>query len=125
MQLIYCFFLLFLFWIAVKAFRAQDEEKTIDEEEPEEQSYSEISDTINDLNDHKNKIDEINDIISDIRSCAPGKVHKTVSVRILENDHKINFDLNGTNYTSEMLIQILENERDTLASSLRKLMKKF
>lgn len=126
MQLIYCLVLLALFWLAVKAFTPAAEKNELETDEPEEEmSYSEISEKINDLNDHKQKVDEINELIADVASCAPGQVHKTVSVQILESNHKMHFTITGQNDVSKLFLQILENEREIHSTSLRKAMRKI
>lgn len=127
MQLIYCLVLLALFWLAVRAFTpaAEKNELETDDEPEEEMSYSEISEKINDLNDHKQKVDEINELIADVASCAPGQVHKTVSVHILESNHKMHFTITGQNDVSKLFLQILENEREIHSTSLRKAMRKI
>lgn len=126
MQLISSLILLGLFWLAIKAFSVKDEinEK---EEEPETElgDYLEISETINDLNDIKKRIDTINDMILDIQTCKPGQVHKTVSVKVLESDRVFNFTVTGENDASEFLVQILESEREIHSTSLRNAIKKF
>ena len=98
-------------------------------EEPKQEvnhrTYSELSERITQLNDYKNDIDTVNDMIADIMSCAPGKVHKTVSVRILESERRYDFLLDGEDETSELLMQILENEREELSCSLRKEIQKI
>ena len=98
-------------------------------EEPKQEvnhrTYSELSERITQLNDYKNDIDTVNDMIADIMSCAPGKVHKTVSVRILESERRYDFLLDGEDETSELLMQILENEREELSCSLRKEIEKI
>lgn len=116
--------LIALFWAAIKAFSIRETE---DEQPPENEgrSYSEIRENIISLNELKDNIDLINDMIADVRSCKPGVVHKTVSIRILENDRKIHFTVTGENEVSEMLIQILEKEREDYSSSLRKTITKI
>ena len=98
-------------------------------EEPKQEvnhrTYSELSERITQLNDYKNDIDTVNDMIADIMSCAPGLVHKTVSVRILESERRYDFLLDGEDETSELLMQILENEREELSCSLRKELQKI
>lgn len=83
-------------------------------------SYNELSEKITQLNDYKNDIDTLSDMIVDIMSCAPGKVQKTVSIKILDSDRRYDFILNGEDITSEGLIEILQNEREELSCSLRK-----
>lgn len=98
------------------------------EEEPEErsnESYSELSRKIDDLNRCRNGIDEISEMIADITSCSPGKVAKTVSVKILESGREYNFLLNGEDLASELMLEMLNSERDDLNTSLRSRIKKI
>lgn len=98
------------------------------EEEPEErsnESYSELSRKIDDLNRCRNGIDEISEMIADITSCSPGKVAKTVSIKILESGREYNFLLNGEDLASELMLELLNSERDDLNTSLRSRIKKI
>ena len=98
------------------------------EEEPEErsnESYSELSRKIDELNRCRNGIDEISEMIADITSCSPGKVAKTVSVKILESGREYNFLLNGEDLASELMLEMLNSERDDLNTSLRSRIKKI
>ena len=98
------------------------------EEEPEErstESYSELSRKIDELNRCRNGIDEISEMIADITSCSPGKVAKTVSVKILESGREYDFLLNGEDLASELMLELLNSERDDLNTSLRSRIKKI
>lgn len=98
------------------------------EEEPESrsnESYSELSRKIDELNRCRNGIDEISEMIADITSCSPGKVAKTVSVKILESGREYDFLLNGEDLASELMLELLNSERDDLNTSLRSRIKKI
>ena len=98
------------------------------EEEPEErsnESYSELSRKIDELNRCRNGIDEISEMIADITSCSPGKVAKTVSIKILESGREYDFLLNGEDLASELMLELLNSERDDLNTSLRSRIKKI
>ena len=98
------------------------------EEEPEEgskDSYSELSRKIDELNRCRNGIDEISEMIADITSCSPGKVAKTVSIKILESGREYDFLLNGEDLASELMLELLNSERDDLNTSLRSRIKKI
>ena len=98
------------------------------EEEPEEgskDSYSELSRKIDELNRCRNGIDEISEMIADITSCSPGKVAKTVSVKVLDSGHEYDFLLNGEDLASELMLELLNSERDNLSTSLRSRIKKI
>ena len=98
------------------------------EEEPEsrsKESYSELSRKIDELNRCRNGIDEISEMIADITSCSPGKVAKTVSVKILESGREYDFLLNGEDLASELMLELLNSERDDLNTSLRSRIKKI
>ena len=98
------------------------------EEEPEErsnESYSELSRKIDELNRCRNGIDEISEMIADITSCSPGRVAKTVSVKILESGREYNFLLDGEDLASELMLELLNSERDDLNTSLRSRIKKI
>ena len=98
------------------------------EEEPEErskESYSELSRKIDELNRCRNGIDEISEMIADITSCSPGKVAKTVSVKVLDSGREYAFLLNGEDLASELMLELLNSERDDLSTSLRSRIKKI
>ena len=90
-----------------------------EEQECSEKSYSELSQQINELNRCKDGIDEISDMIADIIACSPDKLHRTVIVNIPENGREYHFLVNGEDQASELLLELLESERDNLNTSLR------
>ena len=96
-----------------------------EQEERSNESYSELSRKIDELNRCRNGIDEISEMIADITSCSPGKVAKTVSVKILESGREYDFLLNGEDQASETLLELFETERDNLNTSLRSRIKKI
>ena len=96
--------------------------------EPEEQcsgSYKEITKHIDELNRCRQGIDGLSEIIADITSCAPGKVSKTIRINVLENGDQYDFLLNGEDEQSEMLLELLETEREFLNASLRSKIKRI
>ncbi len=96
-----------------------------EQEERSDESYSELSRKIDELNRCKAGIDEISEMIADIQSCAPGLVAKTVSVKILESGREYDFLLNGEDLASELMLEMLNSERDDLNTSLRSRIKKI
>lgn len=96
-----------------------------EQEERSDESYSELSRKIDELNRCKAGIDEISEMIADIQSCAPGLVAKTVSVKILESGREYDFLLNGEDLASELMLEMLNSERDDLNTSLRSRIKRI
>ena len=88
-------------------------------------SYSEISDQITRLNRYKEDIDELSELIADIMSCSPGKVMKGITIRVPESDHEYDFLIDGEDETSNLLLDLLENERERLNTSLRQEIRKI
>ncbi len=95
------------------------------EEEQSSDTYSALSEKITTLNQMKNSIDTVNDMIADIMSCAPGEVQKAVIIKIPESGREYSFLIDGEDNVSERLIDIFEGERDKLSSSLRKEIRKI
>ena len=98
------------------------------EEKPQEISratYSEISDRITKLNRYREDIDELSDMIADIMSCSPGEVLKGVTIRIPDSGREINLLIDGEDTASDLLLDILEHERDRLNTSLRSEIRKI
>ena len=89
------------------------------------ESYSELSQKIDELNRCKNGIDELSEMIADITSCSPGRVAKTVSVKILDSGREYNFLLDGEDFASELMLELFNSERDDLNTSLRSRIKKI
>lgn len=111
---------------AAKGFSNKPSEKAPEREYiTDNETYSELSERIETLNGYKEDIDNINEMIADIMSCAPGKVHKTASIRILESGREHHMLLDGEDYSSETILEMLQNEREELSSSLRKEIKKI
>lgn len=124
MQILCVAFVMYIAVILGKGLRKNSPQ----EEEPEErskESYSELSRKIDELNRCRNGIDEISEMIADITSCSPGKVAKTVSIKILESGREYNFLLNGEDLASELMLELLNSERDDLNTSLRSRIKKI
>ena len=117
----------FVMYIAVIVGRGLRKNSPQEEEQEERsnESYSELSRHINELNRCKDGIDNLSDMIADITSCSPGKVAKTVSVKILESGREYDFLLNGEDLASELMLEMLNSERDDLNTSLRSRIKKI
>ena len=124
MQILCVAFVMYIAVILGKGLRKNSPQ----EEEPESrsnESYSELSRKIDELNRCRNGIDEISEMIADITSCSPGKVAKTVSIKILESGREYDFLLNGEDLASELMLELLNSERDDLNTSLRSRIKKI
>lgn len=96
-----------------------------EEQERSDETYSELSKKIDELNRCKNGIDEISDMIADIIACSPDKLHRTVTVKIPETGREYSFLVNGECQASDMLLDLLESERDNLNTSLRSRIRKI
>lgn len=109
-------------WVGGRLGKREPEEKT---QPISKSSYSEISDQITRLNRYKEDIDELSEMIADIMSCSPGKVMKGITIRVPESDHEYDFLIDGEDETSNLLLDLLENERERLNTSLRQEIRKI
>lgn len=109
-------------WVGSRLGKREPEEKT---QPISKSSYSEISDQITRLNRYKEDIDELSEMIADIMSCSPGKVMKGITIRVPEADHEYDFLIDGEDETSNLLLNLLENERERLNTSLRQEIRKI
>lgn len=109
-------------WVGSRLGKREPEEKT---QPISKSSYSEISDQITRLNRYKEDIDELSEMIADIMSCSPGKVMKGITIRVPESDHEYDFLIDGEDETSNLLLGLLENERERLNTSLRQEIRKI
>lgn len=109
-------------WVGSRLGKREPEEKT---QPISKSSYSEISDQITRLNRYKEDIDELSEMIADIMSCSPGKVMKGITIRVPESDHEYDFLIDGEDETSNLLLDLLENERERLNTSLRQEIRKI
>lgn len=109
-------------WVGSRLGKREPEEKT---QPISKSSYSEISDQITRLNRYKEDIDELSEMIADIMSCGPGKVMKGITIRVPEADHEYDFLIDGEDETSNLLLDLLENERERLNTSLRQEIRKI
>lgn len=96
-----------------------------EEQARSDEAYSELSKKIDELNRCKDGIDQISDMIADIIACSPDKLHRTVIVNIPESGREYHFLVNGEDQASEMLLDLLETERDNLNASLRSRIRKI
>lgn len=124
MQFLCVAFVMYIAVILGKGLRKNSPQEA-EQEERSNESYSELSRKIDELNRCRNGIDEISEMIADITSCSPGKVAKTVSVKILESGREYDFLLNGEDLASELMLELLNSERDDLNTSLRSRIKKI
>ena len=124
MQFLCVAFVMYISVILGKGLRKNSPQEA-EQEERSNESYSELSRKIDELNRCRNGIDEISEMIADITSCSPGKVAKTVSVKILESGREYDFLLNGEDLASELMLELLNSERDDLNTSLRSRFKKI
>ncbi len=124
MQILCVAFVMYIAVILGKGLRKNSPQEA-EQEERSTESYSELSRKIDELNRCRNGIDEISEMIADITSCSPGKVAKTVSVKILESGREYDFLLNGEDLASELMLELLNSERDDLNTSLRSRIKKI
>lgn len=124
MQILCVAFVMYIAVILGKGLRKNSPQE-VEPEERSKESYSELSRKIDELNRCRNGIDEISEMIADITSCSPGKVAKTVSVKILESGREYDFLLNGEDLASELMLELLNSERDDLNTSLRSRIKKI
>lgn len=109
-------------WVGSRLGKREPEEKA---QPISKSSYSEISDQITRLNRYKEDIDELSEMIADIMSCSPGKVMKGITIRVPEADHEYDFLIDGEDETSNLLLDLLENERERLNTSLRQEIRKI
>lgn len=124
MQILCVAFVMYIAVILGKGLRKNSPQEA-EQEERSNESYSELSRKIDELNRCRNGIDEISEMIADITSCSPGKVAKTVSIKILESGREYDFLLNGEDLASELMLELLNSERDDLNTSLRSRIKKI
>ena len=124
MQFLCVAFVMYISVILGKGLRKNSPQEA-EQEERSNESYSELSRKIDELNRCRNGIDEISEMIADITSCSPGRVAKTVSVKILESGREYNFLLDGEDLASELMLELLNSERDDLNTSLRSRIKKI
>ena len=87
--------------------------------------YSIIAEKVDNLNRYKNTIETINGMIEDIYSCEPGSVYKTIQVKVLESGRIINILVDGEDDASEILLDLLEGQREEANTSLRKEIKQI
>ena len=88
-------------------------------------TYSEISDRITKLNRYREDIDELSEMIADVMSCSPGQVMKGVTIRIPDSGREISLLIDGEDTATDLLLDILENERERLNTSLRQEIQKI
>ena len=124
MQFLCIAFVMYISVILGKGLRKNSPQEA-EQEERSTEPYSELSRKIDELNRCRNGIDEISEMIADITSCSPGRVAKTVSVKILESGREYNFLLDGEDLASELMLELLNSERDDLNTSLRSRIKKI
>lgn len=109
-------------WVGGRLGQRKSEEKP---QQISKASYSEISDKISKLNRYREDIDELSEIIADILSCSPGEVMKTITIRVPDSDREYDLLVDGEDTASDLLLDLLENERERLNTSLRQEIRKI
>lgn len=109
---VYLSALLILFYITyqkTKVNKAEDDEREV---------YVDMDhlDTISELKDN---IILLSDMIADIRACKPGSLVRTVKVTIPEYNRSYEFMADGVNEISDILVDLIDCERDSIYTSLR------
>ena len=109
-------------WVGSRLGQRESEQKP---QQISRASYSELSDKISKLNRYREDIDELSDMIADIMSCSPGQVMKGVTIRIPESGREIDLLIDGEDTASDLLLDLLESERERLNTSLRQEIRKI
>lgn len=120
--LIYCFVVIYgLYKIYNRYYRyCSDENSDIE--------FQSISEQIEYLNDLREQLQTVEEMITDISICSPDEHEKVISCEWMNSrGNKLRYDLwiNGKNSTSEDLLKIAYSERRRLRTSLKSEIKKL
>lgn len=113
--LAYFFFMIWLFWYVSRKNRPEEPEK-IDSNMIDVFALDEIE-------EKKNKIKLLSDMIADIQSCDPDNLLRTVTVTV--NQRGYTFIVNGQDNISNELVNLFWMERGKLNTSLREDIRKI
>lgn len=109
---VYLSALLILFYLTyqkTKVNKAEDDEREV---------YVDM-DHLDTISEMKDNIILLSDMIADIRACEPGSLVRTVKVTIPEYNRSYEFMADGVNEISDILVDLIDCERDSIYTSLR------
>lgn len=115
--LAYFFFMIWLFWYASRKNRPEEPEKI-------DNSMVDVF-TLDEIEEKKNKIKLLSDMIADIQSCDPDNLLRTVTVTVNEYQRGYTFIVNGQDNISNELVNLFWMERGKLNTSLREDIRKI
>ena len=112
---VYVCSLMVLFYVTYRKTKINKSEY---EERKEAVGYIDI-DQLDCVNEIKEDIKTMTEMIADVRSCDPGNLVRTVQVIIPEYGHRYEFLVDGHNEISDILVDLFHSERENLSTSLR------
>lgn len=104
---------LIIFYIAVFTLMIRKSCKT---DIPDKLNFLETKKHINNLNAIKDRLEQVENMITDIESCSPD-VHQSF-VSIVSGSRTIDLHIDGENQNTENLLKTLYSERESLRTSL-------
>lgn len=92
-------------------------EKRLKQLKSETDAFAELKSRIRNLNATFDKIEQIEELLTDIEICSPGKLHKNFILH-WNGDEQYDFLLDGDDITTERFHELAEAEYEKLRSSL-------
>lgn len=113
----YFAFMIWLFWRVSRKNRPEEPEKI-------DNSMIDVF-ALDEIEEKKNKIKLLSDMIADIQSCDPDNLLRTVTVTVNEYQRGYTFIVNGQDNISNELVNLFWMERGKLNTSLREDIRKI
>ncbi len=105
--------LLIIFYVAVFTLMIR---KSCKNNVPDKLDFLETKKHINNLNAIRDRLEQVENMITDIESCSPD-VHQSF-VSIVSGSRTIDLHIDGENQSTENLLKTLYSERESLRTSL-------
>ena len=78
-----------------------------------------LLEVIDNLSDMRYRIEQLNDMSIDLKTCEPGRLHKTIKITIIDNRHEYDFMTTGQDLVSESVLKMISAERERVTTALR------
>ena len=121
--IVYISVVCFLFYKAFHKSGTMSEENDEDYEAEQEVSYDSVGVSIDNLNQFKNRLDMIEDMITDIEICAPDQCEKSITIKWSDEKgicQNYDFWISGDDLNTELILKMAYSERNKLRSLLAK-----
>lgn len=90
-----------------------------EQSDEDDDDLDDLLEVIDNLSDMRYRIEQLNDMSIDLKTCEPGRLHKTIKITIIDNRHEYDFMTTGQDLVSESVLKMISAERERVTTALR------